>query len=89
MFAYNTQTAAITYIKNFLVEVLRGSLIKRMEFNNTLDPRQIDTREIYRDLDRDQDLLRDRFKKNLNSISQIPEKFSKSSINKKALERLP
>jgi hypothetical protein len=34
MFAYNAQTFSITYIKNFLVESLRNSLIEQMKLNN-------------------------------------------------------
>jgi hypothetical protein len=86
MFAYNAQTFSITYIKNFLVESLRNSLIGQMELNNELDPRHINAQAVFEDLNQNGDSLKIKFSENLQSISEIPKSFSKASTNRKILD---
>ena len=86
MFAYNAQTFSITYIKNFLVESLRNSLIEQMKLNNELDPRHINAQAVFKDLNQNRDSLKIKFSKNLQSICTIPESFSKASTDRKILD---
>jgi hypothetical protein len=84
MVAYNAQTFYIIYIKNYLVEALRSSLIKRMESQNQLDPRKPEVtlaalENLYPDLERE-------FSKNLQSMNQSPESFIQASTFKKIFD---
>lgn len=86
MFAYNVQTFSITYINNFLVELLRNSLIEQMKLNNELDPRRINAQAVFEDLNQNRDSLKIKFSENLQSICKIPESFSKASTDRKILD---
>lgn len=86
MFAYNVQTFSLTYLKNFLVESLRNSLIEQMKLNNELDPRHIDAQAVFKYLNQNSDSLRIKFSENLQSICEIPESFSKASLDRKILD---
>ena len=84
MFAYNAQTFSITYIKNFLVESLRNSLIEQMKLNNELDPRHINAQAVFKDLNGDS--LKIKFSENLQSIYEIPKSFKEASLDRKIFD---
>ncbi|NBO25119.1 MAG: hypothetical protein EBU93_07825, partial [Chlamydiae bacterium] len=86
MFAYNAQTFSITYIKNFLVESLRNSLIEKMTLNNELDPRRINAQALFKNLNQNRDSLKIKFSENLQSIYGIPKSFNEASLNRKILD---
>jgi hypothetical protein len=86
MFAYNAQTFSITYIKNFLVESLRNSLIEQMKLNNELDPRRINAQAVFKDLNQNRDSLKIKFSENLQSIYEIPKSFKEASLDRKILD---
>lgn len=86
MFAYNVQTFSITYINNFLVELLRNSFIKQMTLNNELDPRLIKAQAIFKDLNQNRDSLKIKFLENLQSIYEIPKSFNEASLDRKIFD---
>jgi len=86
MFAYNAQTFSITYIKNFLVESLRNSLIEQMKLNNELDPRRINAQAVFKDLNQNRDSLKIKFSENLQSIYEIPKSFKETSLDRKIFD---